>query len=134
MADAQKPTVGDELPPMVIEIGAQPMKTVAALLRDPVPMHFDASVAESMGLGNKTINQGPLNASYLIEMVTRFAGGPEAVRSVDVQFLGLVVADDTLTCSGKVVEVDDAAGTASLELEAKVGDRQVLSGTAVVAL
>jgi acyl dehydratase len=124
--------VGDELPPLVIErVDADRMKLMAAILRDPNPIHFDAERVRELGMGEKTVNQGPSNMSYLLNMVTQWSGGVPTLRSVAVRFLGNVFADDRVECRGRVAAVE--AGLITLAVEAAVGDRQVLAGTVVVA-
>jgi acyl dehydratase len=126
--------LGEELPPLVIErVDADRMKLMAAILRDPNPIHFDPDRVRELGMGEKTVNQGPSNMSYLLNMVTRWSGGVPTLRSVAVRFLGNVFADDRVECRGRVVAIDAEAGQATLEVEASVGDRQVLAGTVVIA-
>jgi acyl dehydratase len=128
-------TEGAELPPLVVEsVDPEKMKLVAALLRDPNPIHFDAEAVRKAGMGDRVVNQGPINQAYLVNLVIGVAGGPERLRSIAVRFLGNVVAGDRVECRGRVAAVDEAAGTAALEVEARVGDAPVLAGTAVVAL
>jgi acyl dehydratase len=107
---------------------------MAALLRDPNPIHFDPEAVRRAGMGDRVINQGPINQAYLVNLVTRAAGGPDRLRSIQVRFLGNVLAGDRVECRGRVAAVDEAAGTATLEIEARVGDAPVLAGTAVVTL
>jgi acyl dehydratase len=124
--------VGDDLPPLVIEqVDAERMKLMAAILRDPNPIHFDAERVRELGMGEKTVNQGPSNMSYLLNMVTQWSGGVPTLRSVAMRFHGNVFADDRVECRGRVAAVE--AGLVTLDVEAAVGDRQVLAGTVVVA-
>jgi acyl dehydratase len=126
---------GQALDPLVIEsVDPAHMKTIAAILRDPNPIHFDVEVVRALGLGDQPVNQGPLNMAYLIELVTRFAGGPEAVRSFRTRFLGNVFGGERLVCTGTVTSVDEDAGTADLELQATVDGRPVLAGSATIRL
>lgn len=126
--------VGQELEPLVVEPDAEKMKTMAAILQDPNPIHFDVEAVRELGLGERPVNQGPTNMSYLINLVSRWAGGPDTLRRFQVRFLGNVLAGDRVVCTGTVTALDTQAGTADLELEAKVGDNPVLAGSATVAL
>ena len=127
--------VGDELPPLVIEsVDAEKMKLMAALLRDPNPIHIDAASVRALGLGDRPVNQGPTNLSYLLEMVMRWAGGAAAIRQVAVRFQGNVFAGDRVSCAGRVRAVDEDRGEAVVEVEASVDGRAVLGGTVTVAL
>jgi acyl dehydratase len=126
---------GQELRPLVIEsVDAEKMKTMAAILQDPNPIHFDVETVRELGLGDQPVNQGPINMSYLLNLVTGWAGDPGALRRFSVRFLGNVLAGERLECAGRVASVDEEAGTAELELHAAVGERPVLSGSATVAL
>jgi len=126
---------GSELEPLVIEeVRPGPMKVMALLLRDPNPIHWDPGVVAELGLGEKPINQGPINVGYLMELAARSCGGPQNVRRFSVRFTGNVFAGDRVVCEGTVAAVDPAAGTAELRLRAVVGERSVLEGSAVVAL
>ena len=126
--------VGTELPPLVIEsVDAEKMKIMAAILRDPNPIHFDAERVRELGLGDEVVNQGPSNLSYLLNMVTKWSGGVPTLRSAAVRFLGNVFAGDRVECAGRVTAVDEATGLVTLEVEAHVGDRPVLQGSVVVS-
>jgi acyl dehydratase len=124
---------GQALEPFVVEsVDPGPMKTMAVLLRDPNPIHWDVAVLGRLGLGDRPINQGPINVGYLMELAGRAAGGAANVRRFDCRFLGNVFAGDRVTCSGTVTAVDADAGTAELELSAEVDGRAVLSATATI--
>jgi len=126
---------GQRLDPYVVEsVDSGRMKTMALLLRDPNPIHFDTDVNERLGLGDRAINQGPINMSYLIELAQRAAGSPIALRRFRVRFLGNVLAGQRVECTGVVVSVDEAAGTAELELAATADGDRVLEAVATVAV
>ena len=62
--------VGTEIPPWDMpRVLPERMRTMAAILRDPYPVHWDRRVVSAMGLGERTINQGPLGLSYMINML-----------------------------------------------------------------
>jgi acyl dehydratase len=126
---------GQELEPLIIEhVDAGRMKTMASLLRDPNPIHWETEVTRRLGLGDRPVNQGPINMSYLIELAARAAaGGPRGLRRFAVRFVGNVFAGERVECTGRVMAVDNAAGTADLELAATANGRPVLTGTATVA-
>lgn len=128
-------SVGESIGPHVIlSVESQRMKTVAALLDDPVPIHFDIEATEGLGLGNRLVNQGPINVAYLLEMISRFAGGHDRIRTFEVRLLGSVYDGDRVTCTGTVTAIDRTASTATLEAEATVGSRPVLTASALIDL
>ena len=132
-ADSLQP--GQALRPHVIEsVSPEPMKTMAAILDDPNPIHYDTARVRALGLGERPINQGPSNLGYLMEMLVEFAGSAERVRRVRVRFLGNVFAGERVECTGSVTSVDAASRTAELAVEASADGRPVLSGIAVIGL
>jgi acyl dehydratase len=127
--------VGERLPPLVIEsVDAEKMKLMAALLRDPNPIHIDADSVRALGIGDRPVNQGPINLSYLLEMVMRWSGGAASIRHVAVRFQGNVFAGDRVECEGQVGEVDERSGEAVVEVTASVDGRPVLGGTVTVVI
>jgi acyl dehydratase len=129
-------SVGDELAPLVIEsVSSEAMKTVAALLHDPNPIHFDVDTVRSLGMGERAVNQGPNNMAYIVAMLTRYAGGPERIRRLRVRFLGNVFAGDRVAARGRVTDVHEQDGERLADVEVwleRAEDDRVLEGTATV--
>ena len=135
MAALREVSPGQALEPLVIEsVDPARMKTMAALLQDPNPIHYDAESVKALGYGDRPVNQGPLNMAYVLELASRFGGGPASIRRFSARFLGNVFAGDRVECSGTVSSVDAQAGTAELELQAAVDGTPVLAAVAVVRL
>ena len=127
--------VGQQVQPLVIEtVDAEKMKIVAAILQDPNPIHFDVSVVQRLGYGERPINQGPVNMAWLSECAVRCAGGRDRLRRSRVRFLGNVFAGERVVVSGSVTAVDPADGVAELTLEATADGRPVLTGTVLVTI
>lgn len=127
--------VGQQIEPFVIEsVDPEPMKIMAAILQDPNPIHFDPAATRALGMGDKTVNQGPTNVTWLTEFVQRFAGGADRLVSIKVRFLGNVLSGDRFECSGTVTAVDREAGTAELEVGATSDGRPALGGTAIIKI
>ena len=127
-------TIGEELEPLVIEsVDPEKMKLMAAILRDPNPIHFDADAVRALGLGDRVVNQGPANMSYLLNMVTQWSGGVGTLRSTAMRFVGNVFAGDRVACTGRVTVVDTDAGLVTVEVAASVEGRVVVQGEVVVA-
>lgn len=125
--------VGDALPPFVIEsVSADAMKDWAVFLADPNPIHLDVEVVKAKGLGDRVINQGPINVAYAMNMLMNaFPGG--RIEAMDSRFLDNVYAGDRVVASGRVTSVDGSRVDCEFVLEAE-GRGTVNSGTATVRL
>jgi acyl dehydratase len=130
--------VGTELPVYEVpEVSAEKMKTMAALLSDPTPIHFDVATLQALGMGDRPVNQGPLNMGYVMNAVTDWAGGPDRLRRLRVRFLGTVLAGQHLQVRGTVTAVRDDGGVrlADCDVVLQVVDGDpVVSGSATVVL
>ncbi|WP_280508689.1 MaoC family dehydratase [Nocardia flavorosea] len=123
-------------------VSAEKMKTMALLLADPNPIHFDIAAVRSLGLGDQPVNQGPSNVGYVLNMLGAWAGGTDRVRALRVRFLGNVFGGDHVTCRGTVTAVRAHGGSvlADCAVELLAGargapePRVVLSGTASVEI
>lgn len=97
-------SVDDQIPEWVMpRVSAGRMKTMAALLRDPNPLHWDrdAVAALPMNLGRRTINQGPLGLSYIVNMLHAWMG-PGSVRKLYMTFPQVVLDEDRVVARGVV--------------------------------
>jgi acyl dehydratase len=127
--------VGMQIPPWTLpSVDPEKMKILAAILRDPNPIHWDRSEVESRGFGDKVINQGPTNLGYVMNMLMDWAG-PRSIRRVQVRFTANVFEGDSVSAGGVVTAVDEGSGLAECEvwLDRADGSR-ALSGTARVAV
>ena len=126
-----RPAVGDELPHLVIEsVDAEKMKTMAALLADSNPIHWDVETVKELGMGDQPINQGPNNLGYVMNMLGDWAGGAEHIQQIRVRFLDNVFAGDLLEAGGTVTAISDD-GTVECDVWlARDGAHPVLAGTA----
>jgi acyl dehydratase len=126
---------GSVLEPFVVEsVDVGRMKTMALLLRDPNPIHWDVESLRRLGLAPSPINQGPVNMSYLMELAIRAAGDRRRLLRFAVRFLANVTGGQRVECTGTVTAVDEAAGTAELELSATADGEPVLAASATIAL
>jgi acyl dehydratase len=128
--------IGTEIPPYEVpSVSAEKMKTMAALLADPNPIHWDTRAAAELGLGNRPVNQGPLNMGYVMTMLGNWAGGRDRITTFRVRFLGNVLGGDRLRATGTVTAVRDDGGRRLADCDVAlqvVGGDEVLSGTATV--
>lgn len=129
--------VGDQIPPWVMEsVRPERMRTMAAILRDPNPVHWDRRVVAARGFGERTINQGPLGLSYMVNMLHAWAG-PGSLRSLSMTFPHAILDGDHITARGVVTALREEGGErlaiCEIWLE-RAGTPRVLEGTATVCL
>lgn len=130
--------VGTNIPVFRIEhVDAEKMKTMAALLRDPNPIHFDLDTVRALGMGDRVVNQGPNNVGYVVNMLLAWLEDPAAIETVQVRFRGNVFAGDRLEAGGEITDIRSRDGirtaTCDVWLDRDDGTR-VVSGSAVVKL
>ena len=135
--ESLKVKVGYQLPNWTLEhVSAERMRVVAAILRDPNPVHWDASATAKLGLGDRVVNQSPINLSYIQNMLMEWAG-PSCIKRLRVEFPGVVFDGDRVTAGGVVTKncVDGQADTVECEVWLDQADgRRAVQGVAVVAL
>ena len=117
-------------------VSAERMRTMAAILRDPNPLHWDreAVAALPLELGHRTINQGPLGVSYMVNMLQAWAG-PGCIRRIVMRFPQVVLDGERVVARGEVTALDRDAGTADCAIRLEHAERGVLlEGEAIVSL
>ncbi len=129
--------IGDSLPPWEMDsVSSERMKLLAAILRDPNPIHWDPAEVARRGLGQRTINQGPTNLGYVINMLMAWAG-PASLRHIEARFTSNVFSGDHVVAGGTVTGVREAGGErlADCEVWLDRGDgSRAVAATATVAL
>lgn len=104
-------TVGTEIPEWVVEsVPAEKMKTMALVLRDPNPIHWDVDAVKAVGLGEAVINQGPTNQAYVINAILAWIDDPAGLRAITVRFRSNVYAGERVVAGGVVREVRTVDG------------------------
>jgi acyl dehydratase len=121
----------------VSSVPTGPMKTMALLLRDPNPIHWDQALVGELGMGDRVINQGPTNMAYVLNMLIAWTGDPAHVRSMKVRFQDNVLAGDHVVAGGVVTDVRDEGGEriayCDIWLDV-IGGSRAMSGTAAVVV
>jgi acyl dehydratase len=124
---------GDAVPEWhVASIDREKMKTMAALLRDSNLIHLDPAVVAELGMGERPVNQGPTNLAYTMNMLAAWSGDFDDLLSVDVRFMANAFAEDAVTASGTVLDVDGTVATCAIRLDGPAG--VLLEGTATVRM
>ena len=87
------------------------------------PIHIDEEFAQSVGLPGRI-----LHGLWMMAQVARAVGaagdGPDALRSLSVQFRGMGFPEQELTVSASVKEIAD--GVATIEAEAFQDERRII--------
>ena len=134
-----KTEVGDKIPEWIMDsVSPERMCTMAAILRDPNPIHWDREAVDSLplGLGQRTINQGPLGLSYMINMLHDWAGAG-CLRRLVMRFPQVVLDGERVAARGEVSALREENGEqlADCRVWLEHNERGILlEGTAVVSL
>lgn len=127
--------VGDELPPLVIEMTATLVVAGAVATRDFMPVHHDRDYANRQGAPDIFMNILS-DTAYASRFLTDWAGPEAMVRRISVRLGVPVFPGHTLTYTGEVtgLEERDGEGFVDLALRARneLGDH--VSGTATITL
>jgi acyl dehydratase len=127
---------GTVIPPWeMTDVDPQRMKTMAAILRDPYPVHWDREAVATIGFGERVINQGPLNLSYIVNMLMAWQG-PTCVRRLRVSFGAPVLDHDHVIATGTMTSIENIEGVtlAHCDVWLERDGRPVVTGTASVTL
>lgn len=131
--------VGDRIPEWVMDsVSPARMRTMAAILRDPNPIHWDRDAVEALplNLGKRTINQGPLGLSYMINMLHAWSG-PDSIRRIVMRFPQLVLDGDRVVARGAITALreDQGQSLADCDIWLEHDERGILlEGNATVRL
>ena len=118
-----KVSIGDAIPPFRMEcVTPERMKTVAAIFRDPTPLHWDRESTRAIGFDGRLLNQSPINLGYVINMLMHWAG-PTCLRRIRTEFPQPVLDGDAATAGGSVVSLSLEGGETIAECEVWL-DRQ----------
>jgi acyl dehydratase len=131
--------VGTELPTRVVEkVDIAEMKTMAALLQDPNPIHWDPESTKAIGMGDRTVNQGPINMAYIMNMLVSWVGDdPTRLRAINLRFMANVFNGDRVEAGGTVTGVREVDGQRLADCDVWLdvtGGTRALAGTATVVL
>lgn len=128
-------SVGDAISSLTRTVSQEQIDSYAEASGDFNPIHVDPDFAVSVGLPG-AIAHGLLEMGILADAIGRWAGSSTALQSLEVRFSKPLVAGDAITCTGRVLAVDEERGMATLEVEAvsSSGERVLTNGRATVRL
>ncbi len=108
-------TVGQEVLSLSVTHSKEQIKEYADASGDQNPIHQDDEIGRSVGLPG-LIAHGMLNYGLLSRALTDWLGDPNRLRRLKVRFSAMVQPGDTVTCKGTVASIDEAAGTAVINV------------------
>jgi 3-hydroxybutyryl-CoA dehydratase len=117
--------------PFVVEsVSAAKMAELSSVLDDPNPIHLDRDLVRKLGMGEREVNQGPANCSYVVNMLrAEFPGS--TITKLSFRLLGNVFAEDRAVAGGEIVSETDEAIVCRVWLD--VGGRgRAVEGTATI--
>jgi hypothetical protein len=126
-----RPTVGQQLPELVIEASVRNIVATAIASRDYQDVHHDIATAQLKG--SKTIFTNILTSNgYVLRYVTDFFGPLTVVRASKIRLGVPNYAGDTMTMRGEVTKVDGTLVEVAVRGTNSLGDHVI--GTVTVAL
>lgn len=133
MTHAKNLKVGDDLPAYTVaSVSPDAMRDWSVFLADPNPIHLDVEVVKAKGLGDKRINQGPINVAYMMNMLMQAFPGCR-IDTMDSRFLDNVYEGDRVVASGTVTAIDADRVTCDIKLDVD-GRCTVNAGTATILI
>jgi acyl dehydratase len=127
---------GQELPPLEKHPTTQQLVKYAGASGDFYQIHYDKDFAIGTGLDGVIIH-GALKNAFLGQLVTDWIGEDGRLTKLTVQYRGMDVPGDSLTCRGRVTRkyAADGAHYADCEIWLENGDgEKTTPGSATVAL
>lgn len=122
-------TVGDELPPIAVELQRSDLIRYAGASGDFNVIHWDERSAQAVGLPD-VIAHGMLTMGQALRVVTDWLGDPGRVLEYGVSFKRPVPVDAvlgaTLELAGAVLSMDPQTRQAVVEISAAVEGQAVL--------
>lgn len=128
--------IGQEIPSYVRKSGLMEWNRFAGANEEYFIYHMEDKAAQAMG-GPAVFSMGNLRFAYLYNLLTNWLGQDGDIRRVSCQYRGLHVQEDTLTCTGKILDKYEMAGEHLVELEVAIVNQRgenTAPGKAIVVL
>jgi len=111
--------VGDEVFAVPKVVKREDVKAYADASGDQNPLHQDDAFAQSVGFPG-IIAHGMFSRAHVVKSLKDWAGDPEALRSIKVQFRAVVFMDETLVARGRVASKDESSREVTVDVSADV--------------
>jgi len=109
--------IGDEITPLVKEIGVARMMAYGAATWDFIRLHYDADYARELGFEAPFVD-GQMMGGFLTQHVQDWAGPEAFLRKLAFRNRVMAFPGDSLTCRGVVTDVSatDEGGMVECDL------------------
>ena len=113
----QNVQIGDEITPLVKEIGLARMMAYGAATWDFIRLHYDADYARELGFEAPFVD-GQMMGGFLTQHVQDWAGPEAFLRKLAFRNRVMAYPGDSLTCRGVVTDVSatDEGGMVECDL------------------
>lgn len=122
MSGRPTPSVGDRIPEVVRTLDQTDLVRYAGASGDLNPLHYLESFAAEVSPTGGVIAHGMLNMGIVSAVVCDWAGGSARLRELSASFRAPCPVGAEITIAGEVIEVDAAAGTATLSVSVVTAD------------
>ena len=118
--------IGDTLKNWSFSVIQENMNLWAEILDDPNPIHLDVNSVKSIGLGEKTINQGQANSAYIINAIDQNFPNSEIIR-LNNKMTDSIVEGDQVNVSGYIenISAKNDSTIITCRLKLNVGQEKV---------
>ena len=128
--------VGQELPPVSHLVTRRNILLYGKMVGGFNPVHEDEDVAEELGFEH-IIAHGVMHLNYITQVLCDFAGHPEAIKKIDVNFLKPVYPGEEITARALIESIDIRRESAivTCTVWSQKGDgTRVIDGSAVLEI
>tara|TARA_B110000014_G_C20013652_1_gene525612 strand:- start:419 stop:823 length:405 start_codon:yes stop_codon:yes gene_type:complete len=123
-------SVGSSLKNWEFLVPQESMDTWAKILDDPNPIHLDVNSVKSLGLGDKTINQGPANIAYIMNMLEQNFPNSQIIK-MNNKMTNSILEGELVNVSGQILNIKEKKSqliiSCTLKLTAEGGKIAVIS-------
>ena len=108
--------IGDEITPLVKEIGMARMMAYGAATWDFIRLHYDADYARDLGFEAPFVD-GQMMGGFLTQHVQDWAGPGAFLRKLAFRNRVMAYPGDSLTCHGVVTDVSSTEESGMVECD-----------------
>jgi len=114
---------GDQIPELKVTPDKYLTVRYAGASGDFNPIHIDEDFAKAVGLPGRILH-GLWTMAQVARAQTDFAGGPDKLKRLSVQFRGMGLPEQEIVVSGTVASIED--GVATIHTVAQQGGNQIV--------